>query len=147
MGRCGIVVAAVLLLAGCGAADSPEARPAVPHPTAVSPAELLEKYQQASAAYDAGEIPAFLGITDELVEAWLGGIDGLTLVGPRELIAVQSGITPNRVVRIRLCETFVGVASVEVLDLAHPEQSLWRNSQQSGEVRKPSPTKSLSTLR
>ena len=70
MGRCGVVVAAVLLLAGCGAADSPEARPAVPHPTAVSPAELLEKYQQASAAYDAGEIPAFLGITEGLVEAW-----------------------------------------------------------------------------
>ena len=54
-------------------------------------------------------------------DAWLGGIDGLSLVGLRELIAVQNGITPNRVVRIRLTETANGVAAVDVLDLAHPE--------------------------
>ncbi len=53
--------------------------------------------------------------------SWLGGIDGLTVTGPRELMAVQNGVTPNRVVRIRLYETFVDVAAVEVLDLAHPE--------------------------
>jgi len=55
------------------------------------------------------------------VDAWLGGIDGLSISGPRELIAVQNGITPNRVVRIHLTEAIDGVASVEVLDLAHPE--------------------------
>jgi hypothetical protein len=54
-------------------------------------------------------------------DAWLGGIDGLSLSGRRELIAVQNGITPNRVVRIRLNEVVDAVASVDVLDLAHPE--------------------------
>lgn len=52
---------------------------------------------------------------------WLGGIDGLTLIGPHELIAVQNGMTPSRVVRIRLTEAFAGVAGVDLLDLAHPE--------------------------
>ena len=54
-------------------------------------------------------------------DAWLGGIDGLSVVGRRELIAVQNGITPNRVVRIRLTEDVDGVEAVDVLDLAHPE--------------------------
>jgi sugar lactone lactonase YvrE len=54
-------------------------------------------------------------------DAWLGGIDGLSLKGRRELIAVQNGITPSRVVRIRLNEEVDGVARVDVLDLAHPE--------------------------
>lgn len=54
-------------------------------------------------------------------DAWLGGIDGLSLAGRRELIAVQNGITPNRVVRIRLTENVDGVGDVDVLDLAHPE--------------------------
>ncbi len=53
--------------------------------------------------------------------AWLGGIDGLSVVNRRELMAVQNGITPNRVVRIRLAESVDRVAAVEVLDLAHPE--------------------------
>jgi hypothetical protein len=54
-------------------------------------------------------------------DAWLGGIDGLSLRGRRELIAVQNGITPNRVVRIRLNEAVDEVVAVDVLDLAHPE--------------------------
>ena len=54
-------------------------------------------------------------------DAWLGGIDGLSVVSRRELMAVQNGITPSRVVRIRLAEAVDGVAAVEVLDLAHPE--------------------------
>jgi sugar lactone lactonase YvrE len=54
-------------------------------------------------------------------DAWLGGIDGLSVKGRRDLIAVQNGITPNRVVRIRLNETVDAVAAVDVLDLAHPE--------------------------
>lgn len=54
-------------------------------------------------------------------DAWLGGIDGLSLNGRRELIAVQNGITPNRVVRIWLNEAANGVSGVEALDLAHPE--------------------------
>jgi len=54
-------------------------------------------------------------------DAWLGGIDGLSVVGRRELIAVQNGVTPNRVVRIRLTEDVGGVEAVVVLDLAHPE--------------------------
>jgi len=53
--------------------------------------------------------------------AWLGGIDGLSVVGRRELMAVQNGVTPNRVVRIRLTEDVDGVEAVDVLDLAHPE--------------------------
>lgn len=54
-------------------------------------------------------------------DAWLGGIDGLSLRGRRELIAVQNGITPSRVVRIRLNEKVDGVERADVLDLAHPE--------------------------
>jgi sugar lactone lactonase YvrE len=53
--------------------------------------------------------------------AWLGGIDGLSVTGRRELFAVQNGITPNRVVRIRLTEEVDRVEAVDVLDLAHPE--------------------------
>jgi len=53
--------------------------------------------------------------------AWLGGIDGLSVKGRRDLIAVQSGITPSRVVRIRLSETGDAVTAVDVLDFAHPE--------------------------
>jgi hypothetical protein len=53
--------------------------------------------------------------------AWLGGIDGLSQTGRRELFGVQNGVTPNRVVRIRLTEKVDGVEAVEVLDLAHPE--------------------------
>ncbi len=70
MRRCGFLVVTVLFLVGCGAADSPEVRPTVPNPTAVSPAELLEKYQQASAAYDAGKIAIFRELTATLVEVW-----------------------------------------------------------------------------
>ena len=54
-------------------------------------------------------------------EAWLGGIDGLSQTGWRELFGIQNGVTPNRVVRIRLTEMVDGVEAVEVLDLAHPE--------------------------
>jgi sugar lactone lactonase YvrE len=53
--------------------------------------------------------------------AWLGGIDGLSQTGRRELFGVQNGVTPNRVVRIRLTEKVDGVEAVDVLDLAHPE--------------------------
>ena len=54
-------------------------------------------------------------------DAWLGGIDGLSVTGRRELMAVQNGITPNRAVRIRLNEAADEVVEVEVLDLDHPE--------------------------
>ena len=54
-------------------------------------------------------------------DAWLGGIDGLSLAGNRELIAVQNGVVPSRVVRIVLTSDVDAVASVEILDLAHPE--------------------------
>ena len=53
--------------------------------------------------------------------AWLGGIDGLSVASRRGLIAVQNGVTPNRVVRIHLTENADGVEAVDVLDLAHPE--------------------------
>ncbi len=54
-------------------------------------------------------------------DAWLGGIDGLSVTGRRELIAIQNGVNPNRVVRIRLSEDVDGIEAVDVLDLAHPE--------------------------
>ena len=53
--------------------------------------------------------------------AWLGGIDGLSVASRRGLIAVQNGVTPNRVVRIHLTESADRVEAVDVLDLAHPE--------------------------
>ena len=237
-----LVVCVVILLTGCGTSPEPILTEAVPDPTAVSPGELLERYQQATTAYEAGEVDRFCELTaatpsmidflaeehqgrsellgfdidsGELVvrvaapaegdqhelndlvvdaggavlvgdapvgaiyrlspgaetfetivapgsmfspqgivilpddgqtliadysrglclmrsdgsvqilksppDAWLGGIDGLSLAGRRELIAVQNGITPNRVVRIRLTEKVDGVEGVDVLDLAHPE--------------------------
>jgi sugar lactone lactonase YvrE len=54
-------------------------------------------------------------------DAWLGGIDGLSRAGRRELVAVQNGVNPSRVVRVLLTEEVDAVASVEILDLAHPE--------------------------
>ena len=45
----------------------------------------------------------------------LDGIDGLYLRGPRELIAVQNGVEPARLLRLRLDAAGERVSSVEVL--------------------------------
>lgn len=49
----------------------------------------------------------------------LAGIDGLIAHG-RDLIAIQNGIRPHRVVRISLDEAGARVAGVTLLDRAHP---------------------------
>lgn len=43
------------------------------------------------------------------------GIDGLTRAGPRELVGVQNGFVPERVLRIRLNAAETAVTAVEVL--------------------------------
>jgi hypothetical protein len=58
-------------------------------------------------------------LVDPPKDAVLAGIDGLLAHG-RDLIAIQNGIRPHRVVRIALDATGAGVASVKVLDRAHP---------------------------
>jgi len=52
--------------------------------------------------------------------AVLAGIDGLAGDG-RDLIAIQNGIRPHRVVRIRLAADGRRVEQVEVLEQAHPD--------------------------
>jgi hypothetical protein len=46
-------------------------------------------------------------------EIALSGIDGLTFVDPHTLIAVQNGTNPNRVIRISLDDSGIGVTRVE----------------------------------
>jgi len=43
------------------------------------------------------------------------GIDGLYVAAPRTLVGTQNGTNPNRIVRIRLAENGLDVASVETL--------------------------------
>lgn len=52
--------------------------------------------------------------------ATLIGIDGLYRYGDDQLIAVQNGIRPNRVLRITMDRRWRAVRSVEVLESAHP---------------------------
>jgi hypothetical protein len=58
----------------------------------------------------------------------LNGIDGLKWSGPRTLIAVQNGVTPNRVVRLTLDSTRSEVLRTEVLaqgpDLPDPTHGI-----------------------
>jgi hypothetical protein len=58
-------------------------------------------------------------IVDPPGDAVLAGIDGLVAHG-RDLIAIQNGIRPHRVVRIALDDAGTGVASVKILERAHP---------------------------
>ena len=51
--------------------------------------------------------------------ATLLGIDGLYADG-KNLIAVQNGINPNRIVRIELADNFRSVKRLEVLEVNHP---------------------------
>jgi len=48
----------------------------------------------------------------------LVGIDGLERHG-KDLIAIQNGIRPNRVVRIRLSDDGLGIVAIETLERAH----------------------------
>ena len=47
--------------------------------------------------------------------ASLLGVDGIYLAAPRTLVATQNGTNPNRIIRIRLTENGLDVASVETL--------------------------------
>ncbi len=47
--------------------------------------------------------------------ASLLGVDGLYLAGPRTLVATQNGTHPNRILRIRLMPSGLGVAAVDTL--------------------------------
>lgn len=63
--------------------------------------------------------------TKEVVEvaalenATLLGIDGIYHVG-NDIIAVQNGITPNRIVRLKLCSDWLVVEKLEVLEANNP---------------------------
>lgn len=50
---------------------------------------------------------------------WLGGLDGLAR-GANGLIAVQIGVQPNRVLRLRLDGDNTRIMSVDILEMAHP---------------------------
>jgi sugar lactone lactonase YvrE len=58
-------------------------------------------------------------LVDPPPDAVLAGIDGLVGHG-RDLIAIQNGIRPHRVVRVALDEAGTRATSVQVLDRAHP---------------------------
>jgi sugar lactone lactonase YvrE len=58
-------------------------------------------------------------MVDPPADAVLAGIDGLVAHG-RDLIAIQNGIRPHRVVRIALDGAGTAVVSVKVLERAHP---------------------------
>jgi sugar lactone lactonase YvrE len=49
----------------------------------------------------------------------LGGIDGIYRVGT-DIIAVQNGITPNRVIRLKLCSDWLVVEKQEVIEANNP---------------------------
>jgi hypothetical protein len=63
--------------------------------------------------------------TKEVVEvaaprnATLSGIDGIYRAG-NDIIAVQNGITPNRVIRLKLCSDWLVVEKEEVLEANNP---------------------------
>jgi sugar lactone lactonase YvrE len=52
-------------------------------------------------------------------DATLGGIDGIYRAGT-DLIAVQNGIKPNRVIRLKLCSDWLVVEKQEVLEANNP---------------------------
>ena len=52
--------------------------------------------------------------------AWLAGLDGLTRV-PDGFIAVQIGVQPNRVLRLRMDSQWQHLAGVEILEMNHPD--------------------------
>jgi hypothetical protein len=56
---------------------------------------------------------------DGPADAWLAGLDGLSRVG-NDLIAVQIGVRPERVLRLRLGANGERVTAVEVLEMNHP---------------------------
>jgi hypothetical protein len=51
---------------------------------------------------------------------WLAGLDGLSRVG-NNLIAVQIGVRPERVLRLNLDPKAEKISSVEILEMNHPE--------------------------
>jgi sugar lactone lactonase YvrE len=55
-------------------------------------------------------------------DAWLAGMDGLTRVKDG-FITVQIGVQPNRVLRLRLDAHKQRIATVEVLEMSHPDYS------------------------
>jgi sugar lactone lactonase YvrE len=57
---------------------------------------------------------------EEPANAWLGGLDGLTRV-PGGFIAVQIGVRPQRVLRLRLDKQARRITTVEILEMNHPE--------------------------
>ena len=61
---------------------------------------------------------------DAPADAWLTGLDGLSRVG-RDLIAVQIGVGPQRVLRLRLespaKQAAPRIAKVELLEMNHPD--------------------------
>ena len=57
---------------------------------------------------------------EDPADAWLPGLDGLTRV-PDGFIAVQIGIRPERVLRLRLDKQGRRITTVEILEMNHPE--------------------------
>jgi len=55
-------------------------------------------------------------------DVWLGGLDGLTRV-PDGFIAVQIGVRPQRVLRLRLDPEGSRIAAVRILEMNHPGYS------------------------
>jgi len=58
----------------------------------------------------------------EPADAWLAGLDGLTRV-PDGFIAVQIGVRPQRVLRLRLDSEGRRIAAVQILEMNHPGYS------------------------
>jgi sugar lactone lactonase YvrE len=54
------------------------------------------------------------------IDSWLAGLDGLTRTRDG-FIAVQIGVKPERVIRLRFDQKWERVASVEVLEMNHPD--------------------------
>jgi hypothetical protein len=57
---------------------------------------------------------------EEPANAWLAGLDGLTRV-PGGFIAVQIGVRPQRVLRLRLDKQARRITTVQILEMNHPE--------------------------
>jgi sugar lactone lactonase YvrE len=55
-------------------------------------------------------------------DVWLAGLDGLSRIKD-ELIAVQIGVKPERVLRLRLDPRAQKISSIEVLEINHPDYS------------------------
>ena len=59
-----------IVVTGCGIVNEPDPRTTAQNPTEISPGELVDRYQRAGAAYEAGEIARFCELTEALVDAW-----------------------------------------------------------------------------